>query len=71
MNRSDLKSYIIEVLKSKNGTASIIFVTKDIWDNYQSMIQAELKMINTCQYDIIWATQSLKREGLVELNNPK
>jgi len=70
MRRSDFKPLIIAALQSKGGTASVQQVTKYIWDNHRTQIEND-PIAYSWQYDVRWAGQALKHDGIIELSKPR
>ena len=75
MSKKDLPSKVIEALRKKGGSATIVDVCKYIWDNYENELRASGDLFYTWQYDVRWAGQTLRdnnqsiirRRGIWEL----
>lgn len=71
MTRHDFKPWIMEALDSNGGRAGIFQIARFIWDNYHHKISRDKKILYTWQYEMRWAAQSLKDDGLIELGKFK
>jgi hypothetical protein len=65
MKREDFKPLITEALKFYDGAASIYNVSKFIWENYHTKIYSSKRFLYTWQYDLRWAAQQLRDEGVM------
>jgi len=61
-----LKSWVIEALEDASGSASLVAVSKSIWERHESDIRAAGDLLFTWQYDVRWAAHVLRREGLLK-----
>lgn len=67
--REDMQSWIIACLKSRGGSGWPREVSKYVWENYKSEIQASENLLYTWQYDIRWAAQKLRNSGILKSVN--
>lgn len=58
-----LKSWVIEALKAAGGSASLVDVSRRIWEAHENDIRAGGDLLFTWQYDIRWAAHALRREA--------
>jgi hypothetical protein len=58
-----LKTYIIEALQQKNGSASILEICKYVWQRHQGDLYNQGSLFYTWQYDIRWAATELRQEN--------
>lgn len=66
VSRNDMKNWVIKALQSQNGVGWPREVSKYIWDNYQSELMKSGDLLYTWQYDVRWAAQMLRNEGILE-----
>lgn len=64
--RDDLKPLIIKALKNFGGKARVLQVCKYIWDNHEAEIKASGDLLYKWQYDVRWAAQELRDEGIMK-----
>lgn len=70
MNRIIMKNWIIEALNHLGGKARPRDVSKYIWEHYETELKNSGDSLYTWQYDIRWAAQSLRNEGVLKpINN--
>jgi hypothetical protein len=63
LTKEDLPDLILEALKAKNRSASLIEVCKFIWKNHHRHLETSGDLFFTWQYDIRWAANKLRRTG--------
>lgn len=66
--KADLKDWIIEALRSNGGAAHHVQVAKYVWDNYQEELKESGDLLYTWQYDLRWAAQKLRYDGVCKPN---
>ncbi len=66
ITRESMKEWIVEYLKTQNGSAWPREVSKYIWDNYESDLKASGVILYTWQYDLRWAAQQLRYDGILK-----
>ena len=59
-------NWLVEALRKRGGTASVIEVSEDVWTNHQEEIQATPDLLYTWQYDLRWAATQLRANGLLK-----
>lgn len=64
-SQSDLAGWVVESLESCGGRAPIPQVAKVIWDLHESELRSSGDLFYTWQYDIRWAVNQLRRDGIV------
>ncbi|HIC8823640.1 TPA: hypothetical protein ACW719_003534 [Klebsiella aerogenes] len=69
VTREDMKQWIILCLQEGNGSAWPREVSKYVWDNYESELKASGDVLYTWQYDIRWAAQQLRYDGILKSVN--
>jgi hypothetical protein len=65
-SRASLEGWIIEALEQSGGTASLVDVTRRIWDEHQSDLEQAGDLLFTWQYDLRWAAYRLRRRHLLK-----
>lgn len=65
MQRSELKTIVVEALKAHNGKAHLTQVAKYIWENYADELAKSGPLAYTWQYDIRWAATGLRKDGVL------
>ena len=58
--RADLQKWIIEALKAKNGSASVVEISEHVWRQHEKDLRASGDLFYTWQYDIRWAANILR-----------
>lgn len=66
VNREQMMEWIVECLKSKGGSGWPKEVSKYVWDNYKAQLLDSGDMLYTWQYDIRWAAQKLRNDGILK-----
>jgi hypothetical protein len=61
--REDLEEWVCEALDHHGGMASVLDVSKYIWDNYEDELRASGSLFYGWQYDIRWAAKKLRDKG--------
>ncbi|MGY6706833.1 MAG: hypothetical protein ACXIVF_00790 [Rhizobiaceae bacterium] len=66
VKKADLIDWVVDALRAAGGSASILYVSKHIWDNHQADLKAGGDLFYTWQYDMRWAATELrKRDRMV------
>jgi hypothetical protein len=66
VTRDSMKQWIIECLQEHNGSAWPREVSKYVWVNYEADLKTSGDILFTWQYDIRWAAQQLRYEGVLK-----
>lgn len=66
VTREDIKQWIILCLQEGNGSAWPREFSKYSWNNYESELKAYGDVLYTWQYDIRWAAQQLRYNGILK-----
>lgn len=61
-----MKPWIVTCLKARGGKGSPKDVSKYVWENHESDLKASGDILYTWQYDIRWAAQKLRDEGVLK-----
>ena len=64
--REDMKGWIITCLKSRGGSGWPREVSQYVWENYEAQLRGSGDLLYTWQYDIRWAAQKLRNEGILK-----
>jgi hypothetical protein len=64
--REDLQTWVIDALKSRQGTGSIVQVAEHIWHNHEQELRKSGDMFYTWQYDMRWACTRLRERKIVQ-----
>jgi len=64
MGRRDmLLDWVVEALRARGGSSSVVGVAKFIWDQHESDLRLSGDLFYTWQYDIRWAAKRLRDQG--------
>lgn len=63
--RGDLKDWVVNALKAHGGRASIVEVSKYVWDEHEGQLRNSADLFFTWQYDIRWAATQLRKAGVI------
>ncbi|TQR41155.1 hypothetical protein [Paenibacillus popilliae] len=66
LTKQDLGSLIVNCLKQNNGKATIIEVSKYIWENYEDKLRSSGNLFYTWQYDYRWQATELRKQGILK-----
>jgi hypothetical protein len=61
--KHDLQAWVLESLQKRGGSASVLEVTKDVWEAHEDDLRASGDLFFTWQYDLRWAAQKLRDAG--------
>lgn len=62
-NKSDLQNWVLEALAAHGGSASLLAVSKHVWENHEKELRASGDLFYTWQYDLRWAATKLRHAG--------
>tara|TARA_X000000950_G_scaffold33062_1_gene35515 strand:- start:142 stop:393 length:252 start_codon:yes stop_codon:yes gene_type:complete len=66
VTREKLKDWILLCLKVNGGKAWPKDVSKYIWEEYEQDLKASGSLLCTWQYDVRWAAQKLRHDGILK-----
>ena len=66
LDRETLMEWVIEAIKANGGQATIVEVCKHVWHSHKDEIEQSGDGFYTWQYDIRWAGQKLRNEGILK-----
>ena len=64
--KEDMKDWIVQCLNSREGKGWPREVCKYVWENYEVQLRESGDLLYTWQYDIRWAAQKLRNEGILK-----
>jgi len=64
-----LKTWVIEALEYYGGAATMIDISKHIWENHEDDLRSQGDMFYRWQYAMRWAGTSLRHDGVLEPTN--
>ena len=65
-SRLELQEWVIEALRAKGGAASIVEVTKYLWEKHEGELRKSGDLFFTWQYDMRWACTRLRERKIVQ-----
>lgn len=65
MTRNDLPDMVVEALNSLGGKGKIVQICKYIWEHYEEELRKSGDLFYCWQYDMRWAGQKLRDEGVL------
>jgi|CeladaMinimDraft_18_1061708.scaffolds.fasta_scaffold00911_2 hypothetical protein len=71
ITRKELSEFIIECLKKNDGKATLLQVSQYIWENYEKELRKDGKIFYTWQYDLRWAANNLRKQGIMKNSEDK
>lgn len=66
VTRESMKLCIIACLQQRGGSGWPREVSKYVWDNHEGELKASGDLLYTWQYDIRWAAQQLRNDGVLK-----
>lgn len=66
VTRESMKQWIIVCLQERGGKAWPREVSKYVWDSYEVELRNSGDMLYMWQYEIRWAAQKLRDEGVLK-----
>ena len=65
MNREDLIQLVMDALESLGGKGSIVQICQYIWQKKEHELRESGDLFYTWQYDMRWAGQKLRNDGVL------
>jgi RNA-directed DNA polymerase len=59
--KSDLVDWVVDALRARGGSGTIVDVCRHVWDHHESDLRSSGNLFFTWQYDIRWAANELRR----------
>ena len=66
VNRNEFRAFVVEALRTLGGSATVLDVTKHVWQVHESDLRQSGDLFFTWQYDIRWAAQYLRNNGYLK-----
>lgn len=66
ITRNDMKDWVIEALNSMGGQGRPKDVARYIWNHYENELKHSGDFLYTWQYDVRWAAQYLRDNGVLK-----
>jgi hypothetical protein len=63
--KEELKEWVLDAIDAHSGAADVVQVARHIWQNHEADLQAAGDAFYTWQYDMRWAAQALRDEGVL------
>jgi len=60
-----LQAWVQEALHSMGGSGTVVDVTREIWQRHETDLRQSGDLFFTWQYDIRWAAQELRNQGVL------
>lgn len=67
--RSVLREWVIEALRELGGDGKVLEVSEVIWRRHEAELRESGSLFYTWQYDLRWAAQVLRDEGVLRKAN--
>lgn len=68
-SKDQLKVWIVEALQSEQREMSVVEVAKYVWEAHEDDLRESGDLFYTWQYDLRWAAQTLRDEGVLSAKN--
>jgi hypothetical protein len=62
--KDDLKKWVLQAVEANGGAANLVEVAKHIWAHHESDLRGHGEAFYTWQYDMRWAAQDLRDDGV-------
>lgn len=63
--KRDLEKWIIEALSAEGREMSVVEVARHVWEHHEVELRASHDLFYTWQYDLRWAAQNLRNDGVL------
>jgi hypothetical protein len=63
--KADLVTWTLEALRSMGGAGTAVQVCREVWLRHEPELRNSGDLFYTWQYDIRWAAQKLRNEGVL------
>jgi len=64
--KHDLQDWVQDALSANGGRATLVEVAKHIWKNREHELRGAGDLFFTWQYDMRWAANVLRRQGVMK-----
>lgn len=58
--------WVVEALEQLGGTAGVVEVSRQVWQNHESDLRESGDLFYTWQYDLRWAATKLRKAGQLQ-----
>jgi hypothetical protein len=65
-SRADLPKWVIQALRARGGTGTIVEVARDLWSSHEVELKNSGDLFYTWQYDMRWACTRLRERKIVQ-----
>ena len=65
-NKDILKDWIVEALRQRGGSGTVVEVARTIWQMHEQDLRARGDLFYTWQYDVRWAATKLRHAGRIK-----
>ena len=62
MTRDDLMPWVLEALRARGGTGTVVDVCRYIWQHHEQDLRSAGDLFYTWQYDVRWAATKLRHQ---------
>ncbi|QBF47364.1 hypothetical protein [Janibacter limosus] len=70
-NKDILKTWVVEALESEKHEMSVLEVAKFVWQHHEDDLRSSGDLFYSWQYDLRWAAQVLRDEGVLKSKDGK
>lgn len=64
--KHDLGDWIVDALRSNQGSARLIEICRQVWEQHEDELRVSGDLFFTWQYDIRWAATNLRHGGILK-----
>lgn len=65
LTKQDLPRIVLDVLEHLGGSGSVVEVAREVWQRHEPELRVSGDLFYTWQYDLRWAAQELRNDGLL------
>ncbi|MDR3045264.1 MAG: hypothetical protein LBU75_13530 [Desulfovibrio sp.] len=65
-NKNDLQTWLLDALDRNDGKGTIPQLCKLVWEMHRDELEQSGELFYTWQYDIRWAAQELRNQGILK-----
>jgi hypothetical protein len=69
ISKEGLADWVVDVLRRGGGRATLIEVSRDIWEAHESDLRDSGDLFYTWQYDVRWAATHLRERGIMRASD--
>src|SRR5437762_2263521 len=64
--RKMMTEWVVEALKELGGKGKILAISKLVWEEHEADIRAERELLHEWQYELRWAGDILRKNGILK-----